>query len=193
MQPKFCTACGAALATGAAFCTACGARVQAAAGAPAPPVAPAPASPPAPPAGPPPAAAPASAQAPLPAQGGVDWNSPELQPGEADLGTWTVNHPAPSGSLVNGKLTVTNHRLLFKPLVAGVSVYKIVRSQTAGFQQSHTLVLRKDEIASVRTEKSFLKKKVLVTATNGATYVFDRGAMSVDEIARAIEQRWSVS
>ena len=36
-----------------------------------------------------------------------------LQPGETNLGTWTLLYLPPSGGKYNGKLTVTSKRLLY--------------------------------------------------------------------------------
>jgi len=196
MTYGFCGACGAALNKGAAFCGACGS--------------PAPASPPmqvvvapqpltatttqpaqAPPPYQPLGALPSAGAYQQPAaatlgQGFADWGSVEVQPAETALGNWVVGLLGPQ---VTGSLTVTDRRILFKPRVAGSSLFGMLFSQTKYFKDAHTIVLAKDQLASVRCEKGMVNTKVIVTEANGVTYTFNRSLMSADSILAALNVR----
>lgn len=176
MAPRFCASCGAGLAPTGAFCGACGAAV---AGAPQPSLAvAAPAPRPHPPAPP-----------QQPAYGHGDWNSLEVQPGETAQGSWIVALIVNGLADVTGSLTVTDRRILFKPQVAGGTPLVMLASAASGYTERHWLVLRRDQVAGVHSEKGFVNTKVFVTMADGAIHGFVRGLMSADPIVAAIQQR----
>jgi hypothetical protein len=128
-----------------------------------------------------------AAPATPPAHGDANWESVEVQPGETALGSWLVGLLERSYGL-SGMLTVTDRRLLFKPKVAGTSLAGMLISQLPTFKERNTVVLRKDQIAAVRSDKGLINTKIQVTALDGATYIFNRGVASADPILAAIEQ-----
>jgi hypothetical protein len=122
--------------------------------------------------------------APPPGYGQADWNSLQVQPGEVELGTWMVAVERYTGALV-----VTDRRVLFRPKVAGTSVLGMLISQIPTAKERNTVVLMKDQIVDVRTEKGMINTSILVTITNGNVFAFTRGLMSADPIVAAIRQR----
>ena len=205
MSPRFCGSCGAALPPGGAFCGACGSAVT---GLPQPAAAPPPYQPPPvpqqPAAGPPvyqPHATPQAAAmppphyhpappaaAPAPAYGYADWSSVEVQPGETSLGNWFVGLRS-YGPDVSGSLTVTDRRILFKPKVAGTSLLGMLLSQRKQFKDEHTVVLGRDQVVAVHSEKPLLIRWIYVTTANGTVFGFNRGVMSADPILAALQPR----
>ncbi|MCA9674229.1 MAG: hypothetical protein KC464_04225 [Myxococcales bacterium] len=111
----------------------------------------------------------------------------ELQPGEAELGTWTLNYVPPAGGRYLGKLAVTNQRLLFDAQfdtsLTGVLGELFITSGSHGY-----LSIPKAKIEHTEVKRGFFKKKVIVTVA-GKDHVFDYGMLSVAKLASAIEGR----
>ena len=112
----------------------------------------------------------------------------ELEQGEAELGSWTLNYIPPSGGRYTGKLIVSDRRVLFDA--------KFDTSLTGTLKElfimsgSHEyLSIPKESIRSVEVKSSMLKKKVIVTLHDGTDHTFDYGMLSVDKVAAAIQQR----
>ncbi len=86
-----------------------------------------------------------------------------LLPGETKIDTWTILYVPPKGGKFNGKLTVTNKRLLydakFDVSAKGIlEEFVFVKWGSEGF-----LEITKDDIQNVEVQKSFLSKKCIVT------------------------------
>jgi hypothetical protein len=159
---------------------------------PAPP--PRPAAPAPQPAAPPPPPQPAApypqpggpAAAPLPpAFDHADWSSLEVQPGETAIDSWLVGLIG-RGPGVSGILTVTNRRILFKPKVAGTSLAGMLISQLPQLKERNRVVLGKDQIVAVSSEKGLINTRITITAANGEIFAFNRGVASADPILAAI-------
>ena len=110
----------------------------------------------------------------------------EMQPGETKIDTWTILYIPPGGGKYNGKLTVTNKRLLYdaKYDVSAkglLSEALFVKWGSEGF-----LEINKADIKEVQVEKSFLAKKAVITLSDGSKHTFNYGALNVNKIADAI-------
>ena len=148
--------------------------------APPPPLPPVPApSPPPPPPPPPPAAPPY--QPP-----GADWTSLAVQPWEREIGHWIMG--LLGGGSVSGVLVVTDRRLLFKPKVGGTTIVGMLVSQLPTYKDRHTIVLAREQIATIRSEKGIVNTKIWITAVDGTTYGLNRGVQSADPILEALRQ-----
>ena len=113
----------------------------------------------------------------------------ELQPGEQKIDTWTIMYQPPGGGKYNGKLTVTNNRLLYdaKYDVSArglLSEALFIKWGSEGF-----LEIGKAEIKEVAVEKSFLSKKVILTLNDDSQHIFNYGALNVDKLADAIKSK----
>jgi hypothetical protein len=111
----------------------------------------------------------------------------ELLPGEAKIDTWTILYIPPNGGKYNGKLTITNKRLLydakFDVSAKGfLSELLFIKWGSEGY-----LEINKTDIKDVQVEKSFLAKKAIVTLTDESKHVFNYGALNVDKVAEAIK------
>ena len=93
-----------------------------------------------------------------------------LQPGEIVINTWTLFYMPPARAEVNGKLTVTSHRLIYRLLYNGEIVCAI----------------NKKDISYIHTQESFLAHKVIVMLADGTKHEFDRGVMGVSKLVKAI-------
>lgn len=110
----------------------------------------------------------------------------KLQPGEIEIDTWTIIYQSPGGDRFNGKLTVTNKRLLYdaKYDVSAKGMMEelmFVKWGSEGF-----LEIGKDNIVSVEVEKSFFAKKVLLTLADDSRHVFNYGMLNIDKLVQAI-------
>ncbi len=108
----------------------------------------------------------------------------DLLPGETLIDTWTLYYVPPSGGRYNGKLGVTNRRLLYDAKWDG-SVLGVLGNRAA----SGTLVIDKDEIDHIDVQKKLLSKKAIVTLTDGSRHIFDYGAMNIDACVAAMQAR----
>src|ERR1700722_20830615 len=116
-----------------------------------------------------------SARNPLSSTG--DLMNISLQPGETNLGTWTLLYLPPSGGKYNGKLTVTSKRLLYDAMFdvsfkGMVSEALFVKWGSEGY-----LEIEKDSIQHVEVVKKMFSKKCIVTLADGSKYTFDYGAL----------------
>jgi hypothetical protein len=108
----------------------------------------------------------------------------DYQPGEQEIGSWTVNYKPPWGGRYTGKLYVTDRRLLFDARfdtsVTGVLVDLIDVSMGS---EGH-LVIPKDRIAKSGLDG---RSRVLVTLDDGSEHRFDYGLLlSAKKIAAAV-------
>ncbi|HEY0114363.1 MAG TPA: hypothetical protein VGB54_01450 [Allosphingosinicella sp.] len=107
-----------------------------------------------------------------------------LQPAETRIDTWTIFYLPPNGGKCNGKLTVTNQRLLYEAKFDATLIGVLGDRAAEGFLQ-----IDKGDIRDVEVKKSFFSKKAVVTLTDGSQHVFDYGAMNIDKCAEAIQAR----
>ena len=110
----------------------------------------------------------------------------ELQPGETTIDSWMILYIPPGGGKFNGKLTITNKRLLydakFDVSAKGLlSEALFVKWGSEGF-----LEINKRDIKDVKTEKSFLAKKAVLTLADGSKHTFNYGMLNIDKVVEAI-------
>ena len=112
-----------------------------------------------------------------------------LLPGEAKIDTWTILYEPPKGGKFNGKLLVTNKRLLydakFDYTAKGIlEEFAFIKWGSEGF-----LEINKEDILNVEIQKSLFAKKCIVTLKDGSRHTFNYGAMNIDKCAAAIQSR----
>jgi len=112
-----------------------------------------------------------------------------LLPGETKIDTWTILYEPPKGGKFNGKLLVTNMRLLydakFDYSAKGIlEEFMYIKWGSEGF-----LEINKEDITSIEIQKSFLSKKCIVTLKDGSRHTFNYGAMNIDKCAAAIQSK----
>jgi len=110
-----------------------------------------------------------------------------LLPDEVKIDTWTILYVPPKGGKFNGKLTVTNKRLLydakFDVSAKGIlEEFLFVKWGSEGY-----LEISKSDIQSLEVQKSFLSKKCIVMLKDGSRHIFDYGALNIDKCAAAIQ------
>lgn len=108
----------------------------------------------------------------------------ELRPGERAIDTWTLFYLPPGGGKYNGKLTVTNQRLLYDAKLDASLLGVLSNHLVAG-----RLAIEKDAITGIEVERKLFSKKAILTLADGSRHVFDYGAMNIDKCVAAIEAR----
>ncbi len=109
-----------------------------------------------------------------------------LQPGENLIDTWTIFYTPPGGKKFNGKLTVTNKRLIYRTLYD--AAYNPASYHVTFDKEDKDAIysINKTDIASVDVQKSFLSKKVIITLSDGSKHEFNYGVMNIDKLVAAI-------
>lgn len=111
----------------------------------------------------------------------------ELQPDEKKIDTWTILYNSPKGDKYNGKLTITNQRLIYDAQFDVSASGIIEESLFIKFGSEAYIVIPKSRIKSVEVEKSFFAKKAIITLDNNERHVFNYGMLNIDPVAKAIQ------
>jgi hypothetical protein len=106
----------------------------------------------------------------------------DLHPGETEIGVWTLFYLPPYGGKFNGTLTVTDRRVIYDAS-DDASFSGVLANKTA----SGRLEIAKTDIRDIEVTRSLFHKRALLTLADGSFHMFDRGAMSIDKVAEAME------
>jgi hypothetical protein len=118
----------------------------------------------------------------------------DLEPGEQELGHWTIHYQPPTGGKYAGKLAVTDRRVLYEPLKAGffprddfsakgVAGMLTVRTLVGrNYWDGESLSIPRADVRSVEKRRTRGMKQVVVTLADGQEFVFDNGLLSVDKL-----------
>src|SRR5580704_13400048 len=101
----------------------------------------------------------------------------ELAPDETKIDTWTIFYLPPNGGKYNGKLTVTNKRLLYDAMFDASFKGMVEEAVFIKWGSEGTLEIDKKDIQTVEVEKKPLSKQCIVTLTDGSKHIFDYGAL----------------
>jgi len=112
-----------------------------------------------------------------------------LQNDEQVIDTWTLIYTPPGGGKYNGKLTVTNKRLLYDAKYDISARGLLSEAMFAKWGSEGYLEISKSDISSLKAEKSFLAKKALVGLSDGSVHTFNYGVLNIDKVIEAINQR----
>ena len=112
-----------------------------------------------------------------------------LLPDEQIIDTWTLLYVPPGGGKYNGKLTITNKRLLYDAKYDVSAKGLLSEAMFIKWGSEGYLEIDKSAITDVQVEKSFLAKKAILTLTDGTKHTFNYGAMNIDKVVTAINSR----
>ncbi|MBK8953476.1 MAG: hypothetical protein IPM85_15655 [Chitinophagaceae bacterium] len=96
-----------------------------------------------------------------------------LMPEEQVIDTWTLLYSPPGGGKFNGKLTVTNKRLLYDAQYDVSAKGLLSEAMFAKWGSEGYLEIIKSDITDVKAEKSFLDKKAILTLSDGSKHTFN--------------------
>jgi hypothetical protein len=112
-----------------------------------------------------------------------------LDPGEKELHNQTLFYEPPKAGKYNGKLIITDKRLLFDAKInmsASGMLEEVffIKSGSEGF-----IEIPKNRIAHTEVQKSTFAKKVIVTTDDGNKHTFNSGMLNIDKAADAIKTK----
>ncbi len=111
----------------------------------------------------------------------------ELLADEQAIDTWTLLYSPPGGGKYNGKLTITNKRLLYDAKYDVSAKGLLSEAMFIKWGSEGYLTINKSEITDVQVEKSFLAKKAILTLSDGSKHIFNYGALNIDKVVTAIK------
>lgn len=111
----------------------------------------------------------------------------ELLPDEKKIDTWTILYNSPKGDKYNGKLTVTNQRLIYDAQFDVSFSGMIDETLFIKWGSEAYIVIPKSRIKSIEPQKSFFAKKVVLTLDNDERHVFNYGMLNIDPVVKAIQ------
>ncbi len=111
----------------------------------------------------------------------------ELQPGESRIDTWSILYTPPGGGKFNGKLTVTNKRLIYDAKYDVSARGLISEAMFIKWGSEGYLEIHKRDILNIEVKKEFLAKKAILTLADGTIHTFNYGVLNIDKVAEAIK------
>jgi hypothetical protein len=114
----------------------------------------------------------------------------ELQPGETILHEQILFYVPETGHKLNGKLTVTNQRIMYEAKYDASLVGTLKSTMFFSWGNDYgMLTIPKPEVTNVTVEKKLLSKKAIVTLSDGSKHTFDAGALGIDKAAETIQAK----
>jgi hypothetical protein len=112
-----------------------------------------------------------------------------MDPGETVINTWTLIYSPPSGGTYNGKLRITNQRLLYDAKFDVSAAGLLAEAVFVKWGSEGLVIIPKARITRSDVQKSFFAKKVVLTLDDGSLHTFNYGMLNIDPVAVAIQQR----
>ena len=112
-----------------------------------------------------------------------------LSPDEQAIDTWTLLYIPPGGGKYNGKLTITNKRLLYDAKYDVSARGLLSEALFVKWGSEGYLEINKADVTDVQVEKNFLAKKAILTLSDGSKHTFNYGALNIDKVVTAINSR----
>lgn len=112
-----------------------------------------------------------------------------LDAGETAIDTWTLLYIPPSGGKYNGKLKITNQRLLYDAQFDVSAAGMLNEALFVKWGSEGLVIIPKARITKVEPQKSFFAKKVALTLDDGSVHTFSYGMMNIDPVIAAIQKR----
>lgn len=110
----------------------------------------------------------------------------ELLPGESPVDTWNIMYLPDSGNKYNGKLTITNQRLIYDVRFDADAAPSMPGEMYARWKKEGYVEIFKSEIRQVNVEKTVMVKKVTIILADGSEHTFNYGVLNIDKVVAAI-------
>jgi len=111
-----------------------------------------------------------------------------LEVGEELIDTWTIIYKPHGGGAYNGKLHVTDKKLIYDAQF-DMSVKGLIRESLTFVVGSYMYVaIPKEQIKNIEEKTSFFKKQIILTLDNDEKHIFDYGMLSIKKVAEAIRK-----
>ena len=108
---------------------------------------------------------------------------------EQVIDTWTLIYTPAGGGKYNGKLAITNKRLLYDAQYDVSAKGLLSEAMFVKWGSEGYLEINKLDISDVQVEKSFLAKKAILTLKDGTQHTFNYGVLNIDKVVNAINSR----
>ncbi len=112
-----------------------------------------------------------------------------LLPDEQIIDTWTLLYLPGGSAKYNGKLTITNKRLLYDAKYDISAKGILSEAMFVKWGSEGYLEINKSDIRDIKVEKNFLSKKAILTLMDETKHTFSYGAMNIDKVVDAINAR----
>lgn len=112
----------------------------------------------------------------------------DMQQEEKVINTWTVIYSNEKGVKYNGKLTVTNKRLLYDAKFDITTRGLIEESLFVKWGSEEYIVIPKNRIRKIEVSKKLFAKKAIITLDDESQHMFNYGMLNIDPIAKALHQ-----
>ncbi|MEO7445111.1 MAG: hypothetical protein ABIT96_07555 [Ferruginibacter sp.] len=109
-----------------------------------------------------------------------------LEPGEIKKDTWAIQYISPACLRYNGKLTITNRRLVFTAKLNEYVNQSIADVLLEKDVKENLLVIIKADIKDLKVENNQLSKKAIVILNDGSRHTFNYGSLNIDRLVDAI-------
>ena len=113
----------------------------------------------------------------------------DLLTGEIVIDTWTILYETQQGGKFNGKLTVTNQRLLYDAKFDVSAQGLLEEVLFVKWGSEGYVVIPKERIIDVKVSKSLFSKKVILTLDNNSQHTFNYGMLNIDPVVEAINRK----
>ena len=114
----------------------------------------------------------------------------ELQPGEEIIDTWPLHYSPPGGGKFEGRCTVTNQRIMYATRLGQELRQKLAEFMDPSKEDREYLIIPKERIADIETEKTYLEKRVILILDNGQRHEFSYGALKIDRVVEAMSKQF---
>ena len=105
---------------------------------------------------------------------------------ETIIDTWTIIYMGSGDLTYNGKLTVTNKRLLYDAKYDVSAKGILTEAMFLKWGSEGYLSFDKADIGQVDVEKKFLSKKAIIYLKDGTRHIFNYGVLNIDKLVEAI-------
>ncbi len=110
----------------------------------------------------------------------------ELLPSESAIDTWNILYLPPGGGKYNGKLTITNKRLLYDARFDAAAEGFLPEEMFKKWGKEGYVEIFKSDIREINVEKSVLVKKAIITLADGTKHTFNYGVLNIDKVVAAL-------
>lgn len=111
----------------------------------------------------------------------------DLLPAETPIDTWSIVYMPAQGGRYNGKLTITNKRLLYDARFDVSAKDVLPQNIYTKWQKEGYVEILKTDIRQISVEKTVMVKKASITLADGSEHTFNYGVLNIDKVVAAIE------
>jgi hypothetical protein len=116
----------------------------------------------------------------------MDTKAFELLADEQIIDTWPLIYLPPGGGKYDVRCTITNKRIMYTSNIDTKVKMKLAEFIWCSPDNRECMVIPKTRIRLIKTEKTYLEKKVILTLDNGQQHAFSYGPLNIDRVVEAM-------